>query len=54
MTANRFNEFALAKSDAVDINMIALVKGRERYVFYFDDESRAACLLTMGRFASNC
>jgi hypothetical protein len=36
-----------------DINVLALVKGEERYIFLFDDENRAEALRTLGRFASN-
>jgi len=36
-----------------DINVIALVKGEERYVFLFNDDSRAETLRTLGRYASN-
>jgi hypothetical protein len=36
-----------------DINVLALVKGQERYVFLYDDASRAETLRTLGRFASN-
>lgn len=36
-----------------DINVLALVKGEERYVFLFDDDHRAEVLRTLGRFASN-
>jgi len=36
-----------------DINVLALVKGRERYVFLYDDASRAEALRVLGRFASN-
>lgn len=36
-----------------DINVLALVKGEERYVFLFDDDHRADALRTLGRFASN-
>ena len=36
-----------------DINVLALVKGDERYVFLYDDASRAEALRTLGRFASN-
>lgn len=38
---------------AKDINVLALVKGNERYVFLFDDDHRAEALRTLGRFASN-
>jgi len=36
-----------------DINVLALVKGKERYVFLYDDASRAETLRVLGRFASN-
>jgi len=36
-----------------DINVLALVKGSERYVFLYDDASRAETLRVLGRFASN-
>lgn len=36
-----------------DINVLALIKGSERYVFLYDDASRAETLRTLGRFASN-
>lgn len=36
-----------------DINVIALVKGEERYVFLFDDDNRSEALRTLGRYASN-
>jgi hypothetical protein len=36
-----------------DINVIALVKGGERYVFLYDDDSRAEALRVLGRFAAN-
>jgi len=36
-----------------DINVLALVKGEERYIFLYDDENRAETLRTLGRFASN-
>lgn len=36
-----------------DINVLALVKGSERYVFLYDDASRAETLRTLGRYASN-
>lgn len=36
-----------------DINVLALVKGQERYVFLYDDASRAETLRTLGRYASN-
>ncbi|MEE8253557.1 MAG: hypothetical protein V3R17_06450 [Hyphomicrobium sp.] len=36
-----------------DINVLALVKGRERYIFLFDDTQRAEALRMLGRYASN-
>lgn len=36
-----------------DINVLALVKGEERYVFLYDDASRAEALRVLGRYASN-
>lgn len=36
-----------------DINVIALVKGGERYVFLFDDNSREETLRTLARYAAN-
>jgi hypothetical protein len=36
-----------------DINVLALVKGEERYIFLYDDSNRAATLRTLGRYASN-
>ena len=38
---------------ARDINVLALVKGEERYIFLFDDSHRAEALRTLGRYASN-
>ena len=38
---------------ANDINVLALVKGDERYVFLYDDASRAETLRVLGRYASN-
>jgi hypothetical protein len=35
------------------VNILALVKDAERYVFIYDDDSRAETLRTLGRFASN-
>ena len=36
-----------------DINVIALVKGGERYVFLYDDDSREETLRTLAKYASN-
>ena len=35
------------------MTILVLIKNSERYVFLFDDESRAETLRTIGRFASN-
>jgi hypothetical protein len=36
-----------------DINVLALVKGKERYIFLFDDSQRSDALRVLGRYASN-
>ena len=36
-----------------DINVLALVKGRERYIFLYDDTQRSQTLRMLGRYASN-
>ena len=36
-----------------DVNVIALVKGTERYVFLWTDADRQEVLRTLGRFAEN-
>jgi len=36
-----------------DINVLALVKGAERYIFLFDDNNRSETLRTLGRYASD-
>src|SRR5262245_2730204 len=36
-----------------DINVLALVKGEERYIFLYDDGHKSDALKTLGRFASN-
>lgn len=35
------------------MNVLALVKGSERYVFLYDDASPAELLRTLGRFAAD-
>lgn len=35
------------------INVVALVKDAERYIFLYDNESAPALLQTLGRFAGN-
>ena len=36
-----------------DIYSLVLVKGKERYVFMFDEDHRVEVLRTLGRFASD-
>jgi hypothetical protein len=36
-----------------EINVLALVKGNERYVFLFDADNRVEMLRQFGRFAAN-
>ncbi len=36
-----------------DINVLALVKGTERYIFLYDDNNKAETLRTLGRYASD-
>lgn len=36
-----------------DINVLALVKGDERYIFLFNDNNRKQTLRLLGRYASN-
>ena len=36
-----------------DINVLALLKGEERYIFLFNDKNRKETLRLLGRYASN-
>ena len=36
-----------------EVNVLALVKGEERFLFLFDDENRTETLRTLGRFAAD-
>lgn len=36
-----------------DINVLALVKGKERYIFLYDDNQQAEALRMLGRHAAN-
>ena len=36
-----------------DINVVALVKGEERYIFLFNDAQKGETLRTLGRYASD-
>ncbi len=41
------------KTVSTEINVLALVKGEERYVFLFDDDNRVETLRQIGRYAAN-
>lgn len=36
-----------------EINVLALVKGVEQYIFFFDDSNRTETLRMLGRYAAN-
>ncbi|MGI5832792.1 MAG: hypothetical protein ACOX6D_09750 [Thermoguttaceae bacterium] len=36
-----------------EINVLALVKGEERYVFIYNEENRSETMRVLGRYASN-
>lgn len=36
-----------------DINVLALVKGEEKYIFLYNDSNRSQTLRLLGRYASN-
>ena len=36
-----------------DVNVVALVKGEEKYIFLFNDNQKSQTLRTLGRYASN-
>jgi DTW domain-containing protein YfiP len=36
-----------------EVNVLALVKGQQRYLFLFDDQNRTETLRTLGRFAAD-
>jgi len=36
-----------------DVNVLALVKGEERFLFLYTDDNRTETLRTLGRFASD-
>ncbi len=36
-----------------EINVLALVKGAEQYIFFFDDSNRTETLRMLGRYAAN-
>jgi hypothetical protein len=41
------------ESVSQDINVVALVKGEERYIFLFNDSQKSETLRTLGRYASD-
>lgn len=40
-------------AQAGDINVLALVKGKERYIYLYDDSQQAETLRTLGRHAAS-
>lgn len=36
-----------------DVNVLALVKGEERFIFLYTDKNKAETLRTLGRYASD-
>jgi hypothetical protein len=38
---------------AKEINVLALMKGEEQYIFLFDDKNRTETLRMLGRYAAN-
>ena len=44
---------AMGANVSQDINVVALVKGEERYIFLFSDEKKSETLRTLGRYASD-
>lgn len=58
MNASRLGTWPLLESpppapQPCAINMVALCKGEERYVFLFDDAHRAEILRMLGKWAAN-
>jgi hypothetical protein len=45
------NRLPTSRND--DINVLGLIKGRERFVFFYIESERAEILRTLGRFASD-
>jgi len=42
-----------SEPDGSTVYVIAIVKGKERYVFFYEDDQREDLLQVLGRFASN-
>ena len=36
-----------------EVNIVAVIKGRERYVFMFEDKYKSEALRVIGKFAEN-
>ena len=56
MPTNRLNNLLSGVGtapDKGDLNVIALAKGKEKYIFLFTDKYRDEVLLKIDRFASN-
>ncbi len=51
ITARRKEIFM--QSQSPDINLVALIRNRDRYIFMYDDENYDEALRALGRFASN-
>lgn len=52
----RANQLDTSSTGAIvsqDINVVALVKGEERYIFLFNDQKKSETLRTLGRYASD-
>ena len=43
----------LPDKPGIDVNVLALVKGEERYIFFYTDEYRQEAFRSLGSFASN-
>lgn len=42
-----------AGMNSQDINVLAMIKGEERYVFLYNDDNRVEMLRTLGRYAAD-
>lgn len=46
-------EKGMRGGELIDVNQIILIKGKERYVFYYEDHQLAEVQRHFGRFAAN-
>lgn len=53
MPNKKQSKFKGEPSVSQEVNVLALVKGTERYLFLFNEETRAEAFRTMARFAAN-